>query len=177
MEAKLQTYLQEKGVEDLLKDIVVELCKETPEDVLGFVKSYVVKRQGGEDDDGSDDEEEAAPPRRSSRRGAVSADVMDVEDIESGGKRQSLVLPAAIIQPSLPSSPLPPSAHVHMAFELPLSRPLPPFRSLCLCLQCKVWWTHSPLVPHFLSRSSRPQLSCSFSVLLLPLSVPPSFRP
>jgi cAMP-dependent protein kinase regulator len=85
MEAKLQTYLQEKGVEDLLKDIVVELCKETPEDVLGFVKSYVVKRQGGEDDDGSDDEEEAAPPRRSSRRGAVSADVMDVEDIESGG--------------------------------------------------------------------------------------------
>ena len=86
MEAKLQTYLQEKGVEDLLKDIVVELCKETPDDVLGFVKSYVVKRQGGgDDDDGSDDDEDVAPPRRSSRRGAVSADVMDVEDIESGG--------------------------------------------------------------------------------------------
>ena len=28
MEAQLQSYLQEKGVEDLLKDIVVELCKE-----------------------------------------------------------------------------------------------------------------------------------------------------
>ena len=82
MEAKLQTYLQEKGVEDLLKDIVVELCKETPDDVLGFVKSYVVKRQGGDDDE---DDEEPAPARRSSRRGAVSADVMDVEDIESGG--------------------------------------------------------------------------------------------
>jgi len=83
MEAKLQTYLQEKGVEDLLKDIVVELCKETPDDVLGFVKSYVVKRQGGDDDD-DDDDEEPAPARRSSRRGAVSADVMDVEDIASG---------------------------------------------------------------------------------------------
>lgn len=83
MEAKLQTYLQEKGVEDLLKDIVVELCKETPDDVLGFVKSYVVKRQGGADDD-DEDEEEPAPARRSSRRGAVSADVMDVEDIASG---------------------------------------------------------------------------------------------
>jgi len=85
MEAKLQTYLQEKGVEDLLKDIVVELCKETPDDVLGFVKSYVVKRQGGDDDDDDEDDEEPAPARRSSRRGAVSADVMDVEDIESGG--------------------------------------------------------------------------------------------
>lgn len=86
MEAKLQTYLQEKGVEDLLKDIVVELCKETPDDVLGFVKSFISKRQGLGDDDADDSEEEDEQPveRRSSRRGAVSADVMDVEDIDSG---------------------------------------------------------------------------------------------
>ena len=44
MEAQLQTYLQEKGVEDLLKDIVVELCKETPDDVLRFIKKYITKR-------------------------------------------------------------------------------------------------------------------------------------
>jgi len=87
MEAQLQSYLQEKGVEDLLKDIVVELCKETPDDVLAFVKTYITKKQGelgfvGEDEDDEDDG--LAPPvRRTTRRGAVSADVMDADDVDT----------------------------------------------------------------------------------------------
>ena len=55
MEAQLQTYLQDKGVEDLLKDIVVELCKDTPENVLQYIKDYVTKRMG---DDNADESEE-----------------------------------------------------------------------------------------------------------------------
>lgn len=84
MEAHLQSYLQTKGVEDLLKDIVVELCKNTPDDVLEFIKEYISKRQGDLDEDDDDDDDEPALPRRSTRRGAVSADVMDVDDIDAG---------------------------------------------------------------------------------------------
>lgn len=83
MEAQLQAYLQAKGVEDLLKDIVVELCKSTPDDVLEFIKDYITKRQGDDDDYDDDDDDEAPMPRRSTRRGAVSADVMDVDDMDS----------------------------------------------------------------------------------------------
>lgn len=38
MEAELQKYLAEQGVENLLKDIVVKLCLNKPPDVLEFVK-------------------------------------------------------------------------------------------------------------------------------------------
>jgi len=80
MEAQLQTYLQEKGVEDLLKDIVVELCKETPDDVLRFIKEYITKRMGDDGADEDEDEDEAGdmggvPAARTNRRGGVSADV------------------------------------------------------------------------------------------------------
>lgn len=87
MEAQLQSYLQEKGVEDLLKDIVVELCKETPDDVLAFVKTYITKKQQElglvEEDEDDEDDGLPAPVRRTTRRGAVSADVMDADDIDT----------------------------------------------------------------------------------------------
>jgi cAMP-dependent protein kinase regulator len=83
MEAQLQTYLQDKGVEDLLKDIVVELCKDTPENVLQYIKDYVTKRMGDDNADESeeDDDHGDLPParNRTTRRGAVSADVPDVD--------------------------------------------------------------------------------------------------
>ena len=41
MEAELQKYLAEQGVENLLKDIVVKLCLNKPPDVLEFVKVSV----------------------------------------------------------------------------------------------------------------------------------------
>jgi len=42
MEAELQKYLAEQGVENLLKDIVVKLCLNKPPDVLEFVKVRAV---------------------------------------------------------------------------------------------------------------------------------------
>ena len=43
-EATLTNYLREKQVEDLLKNIVVELCKSTPDNVLEFIMEYISKQ-------------------------------------------------------------------------------------------------------------------------------------
>jgi hypothetical protein len=43
-EAQLTNYLREKRVEDLLKNIVVELCKATPDNVLEFIMEYISKQ-------------------------------------------------------------------------------------------------------------------------------------
>lgn len=109
MEEKLQAYLQEKGVEDILKDIVVDLCKETPEDVLSYMIEFLKKRQNpggsanalGEDGPSTSDEEEegeAPPPRRTSRRGAVSADVMDADELDNGEPLKIIPKEAAVME-------------------------------------------------------------------------------
>ena len=43
-EAQLTNYLREKRVEDLLKNILVELCKATPDNVLEFIMEYISKQ-------------------------------------------------------------------------------------------------------------------------------------
>ena len=43
-ETQLSNYLSEKQVEGLLKNIVVELCKETPDNVLEFIMEYISKQ-------------------------------------------------------------------------------------------------------------------------------------
>ena len=43
-EATLTNYLREKQVEDLLKNIVVELCKSTPDNVLEFIVEHISKQ-------------------------------------------------------------------------------------------------------------------------------------
>lgn len=92
MEAELQKYLAEHGVENLLKDIVVKLCLNKPDDTLKFVKEYIEDLQQAkateavvdDDDEGPGDE---APAGRTSRRGAVSAAVMDADDAEAYEKK------------------------------------------------------------------------------------------
>eukprot|EP00035_Acanthoeca_spectabilis_P019844 m.429899 g.429899 ORF g.429899 m.429899 type:complete len:358 (-) comp17088_c0_seq1:70-1143(-) len=83
MEAELQKYLAEQGVENLLKDIVVKLCLNKPPDVLEFVKEYITDLQAEKaaQVDVEDDETQHVP--RTSRRGAVSAAVMDVDEAEA----------------------------------------------------------------------------------------------
>ena len=50
MEAELQTYLDKHGVEQMLKDLVIKLCVAKPDNVLQFMKEYIVaKQQEGEE--------------------------------------------------------------------------------------------------------------------------------
>lgn len=91
MEAELQKYLVEHGVETLLKDIVVKLCLNKPDDTLQFVKDYITELQEAKaaEDDGNDDDDDMGPvpAARTSRRGAVSAAVMDMDEAESYEKK------------------------------------------------------------------------------------------
>lgn len=90
LEAELQKYLTSKNVESLLKDIVVKLCLNKPDDVLEYIKEYVTELQdqdkSGNDEQNDDDDDEPRAPRLS-RRGAVSAAVMDVDDVENYEKK------------------------------------------------------------------------------------------
>eukprot|EP00040_Diaphanoeca_grandis_P018125 m.95230 g.95230 ORF g.95230 m.95230 type:complete len:360 (-) comp26798_c4_seq1:139-1218(-) len=91
MESDLQKWLTERGVETMLKDIVVKLCLNKPEDHLEYIKDYITeiqdkKREENEvEEHHSEDEEYRAP--RLSRRGAVSAAVMDVDEAENYEKK------------------------------------------------------------------------------------------
>jgi cAMP-dependent protein kinase regulator len=88
MEAELQKYLAEQGVENLLKDIVVKLCLNKPPDVLDFVKDYITDLQAEKAAQVDvEDDDDSAPAPRTSRRGAVSAAVMDVDEAESYEKK------------------------------------------------------------------------------------------
>lgn len=60
-EAQLQQYLKEHNVEALLKDIVVKLCVDKPDDELEYIKGYMTQLQkergivpagAADDDDG-----------------------------------------------------------------------------------------------------------------------------
>jgi len=88
IEAELQQYLAEHNIEHLLKDIVVKLCLEKPDNPLKFLRGFLseleAKSKGtatiAEEDE---EEEESEPkPRRATgnRRGGVSADVIDNDD-------------------------------------------------------------------------------------------------
>lgn len=78
MEAELQEYLRSNGVEDLLKDLVVKMCVSKPDNVLQFMKDYIVaKQQEGEE---VEDNPSERMRRRASRRGAVSASVMTQDE-------------------------------------------------------------------------------------------------
>ncbi|EDQ84849.1 uncharacterized protein MONBRDRAFT_39101 [Monosiga brevicollis MX1] len=87
-EAELQAYLKEHNVESLLKDIVVKLCVDKPDDELDFIKNYMIQlqRERGtnvEDDEEEEEEADAGPISRGrSRRAAISASVMTEDDVE-----------------------------------------------------------------------------------------------
>lgn len=91
LEASLQKYLNEHNVEAILKDIVVKLCVDQPDDVLDYIKHHITKLQhakGGDaaaDDDDDDDDDMGVPadlpPRGRSRRAAISASVMTADDV------------------------------------------------------------------------------------------------
>jgi cAMP-dependent protein kinase regulator len=78
MEAQLQQYLTQHNVESLLKDIVVKLCEDKPDDVYEYIKNYITELQKKEG--AADDDDEPAPVRSTTRRGAVSAAVMDPDE-------------------------------------------------------------------------------------------------
>ncbi|EGD79944.1 camp-dependent protein kinase type I-beta regulatory subunit [Salpingoeca rosetta] len=89
LEADLQKYLADHNVEALLKDIVVKLCVDKPDDVLEYIKNHVTKLQQqskgdetDEDDDMDDMDMGDLPPRGRSRRAAISASVMTADDVE-----------------------------------------------------------------------------------------------
>jgi cAMP-dependent protein kinase regulator len=92
VEQDLQKYLAEHNVEDLLKDIVVKLCLEKPDDPLEFVKKYVSELQHK---DAEEDDEEPLP-RGPGRRGAVSASVMTEEEIANYEKKVRLSWPERV---------------------------------------------------------------------------------
>lgn len=50
-EAELQAYLQQHGVEALLKEIVLKLCVSMPDNVLEFVRDYVAAKAQEQQDD------------------------------------------------------------------------------------------------------------------------------
>eukprot|EP00043_Microstomoeca_roanoka_P006497 m.63247 g.63247 ORF g.63247 m.63247 type:complete len:376 (-) comp13436_c0_seq1:647-1774(-) len=89
MEADLQKYLSDHNVEAILKDIVVKLCVDKPDNVLEYIKTHVTKLQKQQNGDGEEeeeendmDEEDALPQRGRSRRAAISASVMTADDVE-----------------------------------------------------------------------------------------------
>lgn len=47
VEAELQEYLKKHEVEKLLKEIVVNLCMKKPDDVFGFIKTFITEKQSG----------------------------------------------------------------------------------------------------------------------------------
>ena len=50
MEGELQGYLQKQGIESLLKDLVIKLCVNKPDNALQFMKEYIIaKQQEGEE--------------------------------------------------------------------------------------------------------------------------------
>eukprot|EP00036_Acanthoecidae_sp_10tr_P008480 CAMPEP_0182926952 /NCGR_PEP_ID=MMETSP0105_2-20130417/12747_1 /TAXON_ID=81532 ORGANISM="Acanthoeca-like sp., Strain 10tr" /NCGR_SAMPLE_ID=MMETSP0105_2 /ASSEMBLY_ACC=CAM_ASM_000205 /LENGTH=352 /DNA_ID=CAMNT_0025064873 /DNA_START=81 /DNA_END=1139 /DNA_ORIENTATION=+ len=87
MEAELEKYLADQGVENLLKDIVVKLCLNKPPDVLEFVKDYITDLQAEKAAQVDVEDEDTAPVPRTSRRGAVSAAVMDMDEAEAYEKK------------------------------------------------------------------------------------------
>lgn len=95
MESDLQKWLTERGIEMMLKDIVVKLCLNKPEDHLEYIKDYITEIQdkkreeegGGNDDDDDDGDNDEPKAPRLSRRGAVSAAVMDVDEAENYEKK------------------------------------------------------------------------------------------
>eukprot|EP01147_Barroeca_monosierra_P009893 gene9893-2082_t len=90
LEADLQKYLSDHNVEAILKDIVVKLCVDKPDNVLDYIKNYITNLQNQEADEHDamdDDDEDAAEdskihPRGRSRRAAISASVMTADDVE-----------------------------------------------------------------------------------------------
>ena len=58
METQLQSYLEKNGVEQLLKDLVVQLCVNKPADVLEYMKEYITKKQQERDGESEDDPKE-----------------------------------------------------------------------------------------------------------------------
>lgn len=91
--------IAQQGVENLLKDIVVKLCLNKPDDTLKFVKEYIEDLQQAKateavDDDDDEGPGDEAPAARTSRRGAVSAAVMDADDAEAYEKKVGLSPPS-----------------------------------------------------------------------------------
>ena len=61
-EAELQAYLQKHNIEALLKEIVVKLCLEKPNNALEYIKEFISKKQH-EQGGAADEEEEEPGPR------------------------------------------------------------------------------------------------------------------
>ena len=86
LEAELQDYLRAHNVESLLKDLVIKLCVDKPDDVLSYIQKHIAKLQEEQEED---DEPRAPAARKPSRRGAVSADVVNADDAENYQKKVS----------------------------------------------------------------------------------------
>eukprot|EP00730_Choanoeca_flexa_P003419 TRINITY_DN11407_c0_g1_i5.p1 TRINITY_DN11407_c0_g1~~TRINITY_DN11407_c0_g1_i5.p1 ORF type:complete len:368 (+),score=142.39 TRINITY_DN11407_c0_g1_i5:73-1176(+) len=87
-EAELQAYLKEKDVESTLKDIVVKLCVDKPDNIYRFISKYMLEKEKelglapadeADEEDGDDDDDGMATIGRS-RRTAISASVMTEDD-------------------------------------------------------------------------------------------------
>jgi len=88
MEAEIQGYLQQHGIEGLLKDMVLKLCLHKPKNALEFIRDYAATKLKASEESAAVDNEETAPtPRRSSRRGGVSASVLSHDDALSYEKK------------------------------------------------------------------------------------------
>ena len=61
-EAQLQSYLSEHNVEALLKDIVVKLCVDKPDDELEYIKNHMIQLQKERGNEPSADDDEDIEP-------------------------------------------------------------------------------------------------------------------
>ncbi len=83
--AEIESYLKKHNVENLLKDVVVQLCKDQPEDVISYLQNYLAQKKLELNEEGDEfDEADTRPPaaRRPTRRGGVSADPVNVGDVD-----------------------------------------------------------------------------------------------